>query len=330
MLIMKKLPSYSLSSKKEKKPNLSSKYVEMVRLYKIHHSCTEVAKIMGENKASVHRIMKSYGYLCNGNGEKWSIEELSELKKLYKDGFNRGDGKLDEFCRKHKRTKTCVCGKAKKLGLSTNYHRRLDEKLSESLRNNIIEWHKNNEHPKGMLGKHHTDKTKERLRETTCNHRNSLTEDQKWDITMKSIKTKIEKYGTSGNKFRKGLTWKSEWREIGGIKKYYRSRWEANYARYLEWLLIKGEIKKWEHEPETFWFNGIKRGCVSYLPDFRVTENNGNISYHEVKGWMDDKSITKLKRMKKYYPNVKLILIDKKVYLSIEKTMSSVINGWEK
>ena len=89
---------------------------------------------------------------------------------------------------------------------------------------------------------------------------------------------------------------KSGWREIGGIRKYYRSRWEANYARYLEFLKVNGEIEKWEHEPETFWFEGIKRGVMSYLPDFRVTEKNGDIVFHEVKGWMDARSITKIKR----------------------------------
>ena len=122
---------------------------------------------------------------------------------------------------------------------------------------------------------------------------------------------------------------KSGWREIGGKRKYYRSRWESNYARYLEWLKSIGEIAGWEHEPETFWFNGIRRGCVSYLPDFRVEEKSGVVVYHEVKGWMDPKSITKIKRMAKYYPDVKLIVIDKKAYESIARQMSKTIKGWE-
>ena len=42
----------------------------------------------------------------------------------------------------------------------------------------------------------------------------------------------------------------------------------------LEWLKKNKQIKKWEHEPETFWFEGIMRGCRSYLPDFRVTEHH--------------------------------------------------------
>jgi len=112
------------------------------------------------------------------------------------------------------------------------------------------------------------------------------------------------------------------WRTIRGIRKYYRSQWEANYARYLEWLRLKGKIEFWEHEPKTFWFEEIKRGVRSYLPDFRVTELNGDIVYHEVKGYMDSRSHTKIKRMAKYFPKVKLIVIGRKEYNAILRKFS--------
>lgn len=118
------------------------------------------------------------------------------------------------------------------------------------------------------------------------------------------------------------------WREIGGVRKYYRSKWEANYARYLEWLRSRGDISNWEHEPKTFWFEAIRRGVRSYLPDFRVTENGGAEVYHEVKGWMDPKSKTKLKRMAKYHPTVKIVVIDKKAMASVS-TLARLIPGWE-
>lgn len=124
-------------------------------------------------------------------------------------------------------------------------------------------------------------------------------------------------------------TWKSGWREIGGIKKFYRSKWEANYAYYLQSLLESGEITEWKHEPDTFWFDGIKRGCVSYLPDFRVTRPDGSIYYVEVKGWMDARSVTKLKRMKKYHPNVELLLVDSKAYKAMDRKIGPTISGWE-
>jgi len=123
--------------------------------------------------------------------------------------------------------------------------------------------------------------------------------------------------------------WKAGWREIGGYKKYYRSRWEANYARYLEWLRERGEIKEWAHEPDTFWFDKIVRGCRSYLPDFKIIENDDKIIYHEVKGRMDAKSKTKIKRMKKYHPKVALVVIAAKEYSEIENKLGAIISEWE-
>lgn len=120
------------------------------------------------------------------------------------------------------------------------------------------------------------------------------------------------------------------WREIDGQRICFRSRWEYNYAAYLSFLLRNGEIKKWEHEPETFWFEKIRRGTRSYLPDFRVTLKNGAIEYHEVKGYVDARSKTKIKRMAKYYPAVKLVVIDSPRYRAIAKTMANIIKDWER
>ncbi len=62
------------------------------------------------------------------------------------------------------------------------------------------------------------------------------------------------------------------WRTVGDKPCYMRSRWENNYGCYLEFLRKNGSIANWEHEPKTFWFQGIKRGTCSYKPDFEVTE----------------------------------------------------------
>ena len=107
----------------------------------------------------------------------------------------------------------------------------------------------------------------------------------------------------------KTFTARQGWREIAGEKYYFRSSWEANYARYLQFLKEKGQIKEWLHEPQTFWFENIKRGTRSYLPDFKVIRNNDSHYWVEVKGYMDNKSNTKLKRFKKYYPNEEMHLI---------------------
>ena len=115
--------------------------------------------------------------------------------------------------------------------------------------------------------------------------------------------------------------------DLGGI--YFRSRWEANYARYLNFLVANGTIQSWEFEPKTFLFTGVTRGPFSYKPDFLVTENDGRKVWHEVKGWMDSKSKGKLDRMAKMYPEETIVVIASPEYKSIKKQMAGVIKEWE-
>lgn len=114
--------------------------------------------------------------------------------------------------------------------------------------------------------------------------------------------------------------------DLGG--QYFRSAWEANYARYLNWLQARGQIVGWEFEPVTFEFP-IRKGSRFYVPDFRVTEADGSVSFHEVKGWMDPRSATKLRRMAKYHPTVPVVLIGKDEYRAIARTMAAMLPGWE-
>jgi hypothetical protein len=109
------------------------------------------------------------------------------------------------------------------------------------------------------------------------------------------------------------------WKEIGGQKCFFRSRWEAIYAGYLQWQKEKGLIQSWEYEPKTFWFEGIKRGVCSYKPDFRVLNAQGESIWYEVKGFMDARSKTKLKRFKSYFPNEKLVVIDSKWFSAVTR-----------
>lgn len=114
--------------------------------------------------------------------------------------------------------------------------------------------------------------------------------------------------------------------DLGG--RYFRSSWEANYARYLNWLIEQGEIQGWEYEVDTFVFHGETRGAITYKPDFKVTERGGDVIYHEVKGWMDGPSKTRLKRMKKHYPDVKVIVIGADEYKAVSK-WKGLIPNWE-
>ena len=128
----------------------------------------------------------------------------------------------------------------------------------------------------------------------------------------------------------KEKTFKQGWREFGGRRIYYRSAWEANFGRYLQWQKEQGMITDWLHEPQTFWFPGIKRGCVTYLPDFKVIKNDGTHEWIEVKGFMDQKSKTKLSRFRKYFPKESIRVVDAKWYKKNGKKLSLIIPSWEK
>lgn len=115
--------------------------------------------------------------------------------------------------------------------------------------------------------------------------------------------------------------------DLGNV--YFRSSWEANWARYLNWLIEQGQVVRWEFEPDTFEFKSIKRGSRFYTPDFKVFNPSGSIEYHEVKGWMTPESKTKLKRMNRHYPEVKIVLVDKTYYRSVADKLKRVIANWE-
>lgn len=128
--------------------------------------------------------------------------------------------------------------------------------------------------------------------------------------------------GANRNSFRGGK------REDLGF--YVRSKWEANYARYLKWLVSIGEIRSWQYEPDTFEFTKIKRGSRFYTPDFKVFLLSGEFEYHEVKGWLDSRSKTKLSRMKRYFPEIKVVLIDSTAYRGLAETVGrGLVENWE-
>lgn len=76
-----------------------------------------------------------------------------------------------------------------------------------------------------------------------------------------------------------------------------RSSWESNFLTYLDHKKIP-----WEFEPQVFYFSGIKRGTRSYLPDVKIYPNRKNYEWIEIKGRMTSKDKTKMRRLRKYYP----------------------------
>lgn len=227
------------------------------------------------------------------------------------------------------RSRVSVALQASRLGLGNPHRKKSSEcrkAMSETRKGKqpkfkVNEVFQGERHPKGMLGKHHSQDSKDAI--SKANSGSSVPPER----TLRSMKTRLKRYGKLAHP--RIASWKSAWVTVGGQRFYARSRWEANYARYLEFQKEHGLISAWEHEPETFWFEKIKRGVRSYLPDFKVTQASGAIEYHEVKGWMDSRSKTKIKRMKKYFPSVVLVVIDSARYRTLSQQLKSIIPGWE-
>lgn len=123
-------------------------------------------------------------------------------------------------------------------------------------------------------------------------------------------------------------------RSRGGLRPdlglYLRSSWESNYLRYLIYLKTLGAIRSWAYEPRTFRFHGITRGQMFYTPDFRVEYHDGRVEWHEVKGYMDAKSQTKLKRMAEFYPTEVVRVIDREWFRTVGRSVRGMIRGWER
>ncbi len=301
------------------------------------HTYEEIGVILGYSAGAVRNKLWRLGIRKKAND--WTPEEESLLVSAYQSSSIAEVIDLSGLAASLGRDKTNVCRKARALGL-TNQKRRMvaNPKIRKPKFDNDLDRKAHvikalkyrlatKGHPKGFLGGKHSKEARMKISEKTLAYASRETDEQKSSRILKANQTRA-KNGTLYPS-RTGTTWKAAWREIGGVRKYYRSKWEANYAYYLQWLKENGEICDWTHEPKTFWFEGIKRGTNSYLPDFWVQEIGGAEAYHEVKGWMDDRSKTKIRRMAKYHPSVKLIVIDAKAYAAIKKSVQFLIPGWE-
>jgi hypothetical protein len=301
-------------------------------------SIIEIAKEVGRSRCAVRGRITRLGISKKVN---WTEQEIAILREAYASAQGGGLLSLKALAKKLNRDPGNVSRKAAELGCETNPRRKkvearkvtprkfaTREELSAAISQRIKEHIRQNGHPKGFSGKRHSDATRAHISVTSKERWESMSEDERLKHTEKGVITRLAS-GTLSPVSHKRGSWAAGWREIGGKRNYYRSRWEANYAYYLEWLKVHGQIVDWAHEPETFWFEQIKRGVRSYKPDFRVWENDGTSALHEVKGWMDARSKTCLARMKKYFPSEKVILIDGDQYRAIRLKALRMVPGWE-
>jgi len=269
---------------------------------------------------------------------KWAPQEIETLKQYYMETpynvFN-----LQELSKSMGRSEDALTLKAGKLGI-TNSHRKASimSKQNESAsqrvwsrtpearqKRSLVSRHflKNNPHPRGFTGHKHSESAKAVLRSKIM---------RRWQDPLDPFNSRAYRQYLS-DRFtgvhKGGYSRSAGKRRPDLDSRYFRSKWEANVARYLTYLLQLKEIKAWEYEPDTFYFEAIKRGTRSYTPDFKIFENSGRIYYLEVKGWMDDRSKVKLSRMRKYYPNIEIDLMDETRYRNLAKQLKPLIPNWE-
>lgn len=204
-------------------------------------------------------------------------------------------------------------------GRIKSYRRTKEQRENTGLQ--IKEYIRINGHPRGMLGKKHSEEFKKSMSVRV----KKLWETPNFYLNSQEYKQKVSDKSTFSQMWRKSkhTAWKTHqsWCLIGEKKCFFLSSWEKLYAGYLEHLKQIKEIIDWEYEVDTFWFWNIKRGVRSYTPDFKILTNAEEIEYHEVKGNWDQKSRTKKSRMKKYYKDITLKYFDKTTFFD-KKTIS--------
>lgn len=296
---------------------------EIILQYEQLGNIWKVGDTLGLTGQYVHSVLTRLGAINKMNY--FTKEDEAILKEKYL--IYKLKNQLKELAKELKRTPQFISRKANELGLTDHKFKPwCDEKKIEQkdIAKKRIEKYG---HPKGMLGKTHSsefiincsNKTKKLWEDQKSIFNSEEFRQKKSDIMMLNQANGV--YKNSYSRTKSGTI------TIGGKKIFVRSAWEANIAAYFEFLKNKKEITDWEYEPKTFWFEEIKRGVRSYKPDFLITKNDMSQYWVEVKGWMDDKSKTKIKRFAKYYPNEKMEILDKKRYDVIKKS-AGVIKDW--
>lgn len=299
---------------------------EAWKVYQAEGSVHRAGHLLGISGQQLHKRFQAAGYKLRGAS--FTDEDDATIRAYYAD-TPPASFDLHALTKLLKRPHhSNVCRRARELGL-TQQDRPKNSKTRAAMATRAKGQWDRRPHPRGMSGKHHTSEAREALAAIGRKWWDGMPEQAKDDLILKRLKARKASTPPAWSGAHRKRSWKSAWRVVGGQRVFFRSRWEANYARYLETLRKQKQIKTWEHEPETFWFEGIKRGCVSYLPDFRVTFPDGRVEYHEVKGWMDARSKTKLKRMAKYHPEVVMVLIDGPVYRKLERGCRDTVPEWE-
>lgn len=306
----------------------------LIELYDTHTD-RDLCSILNKTSGQVRGMKERLG--LNRKSHPFTSEEKEIIENYYL--CNPDEIDLNKLAAEMGRERTSISRYARSLGLtrtdrppssatvekikasqeifrnSQEYIETIKPKCAE-----MLSYYAKNQHPRGMLGKHHTDEVRKRLSESHRDIWAHMSVDDRMDLVKKIRSGCIAKgvYVATSNTYS---------RCHGGYRddlhQYFRSSWEANIARLFNHLGFS-----WEYEATRFKYDDLGDGVLSYCPDFYIPEID---SWVEVKGWMDEKSVLRLKKFREVYPEQysKLLLVDEKVYSCISKDLSHVIPHWE-
>jgi len=278
-------------------------------LYDADYSIAKISEMLGTSRAHIHRLIHEDG---DSRVRNWAPAEDAILRAAYN---QREKPDCSALAKTLKRTANAVQQRADHLGITNAAASPSAVARERSSATQRLQYSFGREHPRGMLGKNHTAEACEEMsRSRSGKTRPPRTAEWSRRIGVATAKRVAENPESVYSRCRGG-------RRADLENRFFRSSWEANIARWLNVQKIR-----WEYEPHEFEFVKVKRGARFYIPDFFLPDEN---RYIEVKGWMDPKSRTKLKRMVKYFPLISIELIDAARYAQIARSCAGAIPGWE-
>lgn len=214
------------------------------RLGNVHKAAAEC----GVSHSVAHRRLKAWGVM---RGQNLITQADREMVRAYYQQTNPRDFDLATLALRLGRTRAVVSRLAGEMGLSDPTRPKSTKGVLAMTAAVQGKWSRA-PHPKGFAAKTHGEGARaimsERARAAWVVAKATATI---W-MTPENLQNMSDKASarmalqTGENAYSRARGGRRA--DIGPM--YFRSAWEANYARYLNWLLARGEIDRWEYEPE--------------------------------------------------------------------------------